>query len=182
MKKIIFFMFLVTIQLSLKAQPEIGVSLSPATNWLINNNVSDQGDILNYRTSFGFAGGLRAAYFFSDNLGVGAELNFGSFNQRYEGDIAGDHQKCIMIPILFELKTPGGFYFEIGPQFNLISSAKGDFTLDDDPLSVSYEDREIETGFSKTVIGGVFGLGGRFGLNENMAITAGIRFFGSFGD
>ena len=188
MKQAILLMLLVIIQLSLKAQPEIGVSLAPGTTWLINNNVSDQGANLNYRTSFGFAGGLHAGYFFTKNLGLAVELNLASFNQRYQGDVtavhfnAGDHLKYITIPVLFELKTPGGFYFEIGPQFNLFSSAKGDFTLDEDPFSLNYKDRNIDTGFSKTVVGGVFGLGGRFELNDNMALTAGLRFFGGFSD
>ena len=62
---------------------------------------------------------------------LAVEGNLASFNQRYEGDIfrenydAGDHLKYITIPVLFELKTSGGFYFEIGPQFNFLFSAKG---------------------------------------------------------
>ena len=188
MKQFTFLLLLIAFQLSAQAQPEIGVTLGPGTTWLLNNNASDQADNLNYSTSFGFQGGLHAGYFFTDNIGLAAELNLATVNQKYEGDFtsvhyeAGDHLTYISIPILFQLKTLGGFYFELGPQFNILSSAKGDLTLEDDPFSANYDGRDIETGFNKTVVGGTFGMGGRFDLAENMALTAGIRFFGGFGD
>lgn len=189
MKKITLIATLVIItQLSLKAQPEIGLQILPSTTWLINNNASDQGDNLNYRTSFALAAGLNAGYFFNENIGVGAELNIGSFNQKYEGELFGSHYDAadnlmyISIPVLFKLKSAGGFYFEIGPQFNLLSSAEGSITIEDVPDSLNISDVDIEKGFNQSLIGGVFGFGGRFRLNDNLSINTGLRFFGGLAD
>src|SRR5258706_2872076 len=134
MKKVLLFLLLVAIQYSVKAQLDVGIQVSPQTTWLINNNVSDQGENLNYHTSFGFLGGVHGAFYFNGKVGVGAEINLNMFNQKYAGDQGTfhyditDHMNYISIPIMFELKTPGGFYFELGPQFNFLSSAKEDFT------------------------------------------------------
>src|SRR5689334_25442535 len=89
MKKLFLLFALVAIQYSAMAQLDVGVQVSPQTTWLINNNVSDQGENLNYHTSFGFAGGIHSAFFFNHAVGVGAEINLNWFNQKYGGDVLG---------------------------------------------------------------------------------------------
>jgi len=40
----------------------------------------------------------------------------------------------------------------------------------------------VKKGFENMVIAGVFGFGGRFDLNDNLALTAGVRFQYGIGD
>jgi len=190
MKKITLVLLSVFTPALLFAQAEVGGQFWTGTTWFLNNNVSDQGQGLDYRTSFGFSGGVNAAYYFSPVAGAGLEVNYGSFSQKYDGDpnanihfTAQDKFGYVTIPILFKLRTSGGFYLDIGPQVNLLMSGNGTFTVDPDSTgTLSYSDREIKIGMSNVVFGGTFGFGGRFALNENMAITAGLHFAGSLAD
>ena len=183
MKKIIWLLAAMAISSASFAQLEIGVNGNLATTWLLNNNVSDQGENLNPVFSTGFAGGVLGTFFFTSTIVVGAELNFSSVNQKYDGNItdqmsfdAKDAVNYFQVPILLKLKTPSGFYFEIGPALNFLSSAKGEAQSSPADPDFDYSGRNIKTGLSTSVTGLLFGFGGRFPVTQHLVITAGLRF------
>ncbi|HQV01508.1 MAG TPA: porin family protein, partial [Bacteroidia bacterium] len=189
MKKITLIIAFAGITLQALSQGlEVGLNGSLGTTWLLNKNVFDQDEILNPTFSGGFTFGASATYFFSPKLGVGIELNSATVNQKYSGEYSANDTyeakttlKYLSIPVLLKLQTESGFYFEIGPQFNSLSKAKEEYTSDpSDPDD--YSSLNVKKGFENMVIAGVFGFGGRFDLNDNLALTAGVRFQYGIGD
>src|SRR5215510_1738566 len=86
MIKIILLFTLLMFSVTTFAQLEIGVDGGFNTTWLFNNNVSDQGQNLNPNASFGGSGGVTGTFFITKSLGVGAEINLSSVNQKYDGN------------------------------------------------------------------------------------------------
>lgn len=170
------------------AQIELGINGGYGTTWFLNNNAFDQGPNLNPNFSFGYSYGLSGSVYLTQTIGIGIEANMLGVNQKYDGTIhevnydSKDHVNYFQLPVMLKVKTESGFYFEAGPEFNFLTSAKGELTTDatDDPKP--FADRDIQTGFNSTDIGIVFGFGGRFNLNENLLLTAGLRFYGGISD
>jgi hypothetical protein len=132
----------------------LGVKGSFYSTWLFNKNVSDQNASLDYASSFGTSFGAQAVFMFAETYGMSAELNISSHNQKYDGYLLNEDNtftnedntftneiklKYIDIPVLFRVASPKGPYFEIGPQFSLLSGAKETFTLD-----FSYTDKDFK--------------------------------------
>src|SRR4028119_239812 len=67
---------------------EVGLHGGYGTTWLINNNVSDQDDILNYETSFASVFGVGFGYFSKSGAGIALEINAAPVRQKYEGSIS----------------------------------------------------------------------------------------------
>jgi hypothetical protein len=189
MKKFTLVIAMATISLQAMSQHlELGVNGSLGTTWLLNKNVFDQDEILNPTFSGGYTFGASASYFFSPKLGLGIEINSSTVNQKYSGEYNASNTydakttlKYLSIPVFLKLQTESGFYFEIGPQFNSLSKAKEEYTSD--PSSTDdYSSLNVKKGFESMVISGVFGFGGKFDLNESLALTAGVRFQYGIGD
>jgi len=191
MKKLTLLLTFLSVTAVAFAQLEVGVAGGFSTTWLLNNNVSDQGPNLNPNASFGGNFGLTGSFFFTENIGVGAELNYNSVNQKYDGEVdvqvgevnfdAKDHLNYFQVPIMLKVKTTSGFYFEVGPEFNFLSSANGDLTSDPSDDNFEYAGRDIKTGL-ENVMGIVFGFGGRFPVTDHIVLSAGLRFFGGLSD
>jgi len=188
MKKIILLFACIGFSSLSFAQLELGVDGAFNTTWLFNNNVSDQGPNLNPNASFGGSYGITGTFFLGKAIGIGAEINFNSVNQKYDGTVssvsfnATDHLNYIQVPLMLKVKTQSGFYFELGPEFNFLSSANGDLTSSPANSLADYSGKDIKTGLSNSVMGVVFGFGGRFPITDHIGITAGLRFFGALGD
>ncbi|MEO8150467.1 MAG: porin family protein [Bacteroidia bacterium] len=188
MKKIILSLTMLTMAFSTQAQKiEIGVNAGLYTTWLMNKNVFDQNDIINHAFSGGPNFGFLATFNMSEKVGIGLELNFATVHQKYSGDYgfatyeAKETIHYTEIPILFKLKSEGGFYFEIGPKISLRGKATEEFTSDPSNPA-DYSSLNIEKGFKSTVVSIVFGFGGRFDLSDHLALTAGLRLAASLGD
>lgn len=168
----------------------LGVKGSFYSTWLFNKNVSDQNSSLDYASSFGTSFGAQAVFMFAETYGMSAELNISSHNQKYDGYLLNEDNtftneiklKYIDIPVLFRVASPKGPYFEIGPQFSLLSGAKETFTLDDDPLDFSYTDKDFKDDFAGFGISGVLGFGIDIKLSEMVNLTTGLRFGYMFTD
>jgi hypothetical protein len=182
MKKYLSFIAAFAFPLLAIGQMEIGVNGTLATTWLLNNNVSDQGQNLNPNFSTGYSFGALGNFFFTPTVGIGLELNMTSVNQKYDGTIesvnfdAKDAPNYFQLPILLKLKTPSGFYFEVGPALYFLTSAKGDLEFSPADPTLDYSGRNIETGLSGTTTGLLFGFGGRFPVSDHLVITGGLRF------
>ncbi len=100
------------------------------STWLFNKKVSDAGDNLDYKSTFGGQFGVSGLYNFKEKIGVSFGILSGSVNQKYTNRQLGDTYetedklKYIDIPVLFRFTSPKGAYFEIGPQFSMLSSSK----------------------------------------------------------
>lgn len=99
-----------------------------SSTWLFNNNISDKGDQQDYAPGWGTMYGAGINGYFN-SVGLGVELLGGTHKGAYKGTILGTDYtsevqlKQFQIPILLKLRGESGGYFEIGPQFNIISSA-----------------------------------------------------------
>lgn len=99
-----------------------------SSTWLLNKNISDKGAEQDYAPGWGTTFGLGINGYFK-SVGLGVELLAGTHKGAYKGSVAtidytSDVQlKQFQIPILLKLRGESGGYFEIGPQFNIISSA-----------------------------------------------------------
>jgi hypothetical protein len=95
---------------------------------LINNNISDKGDEQDYAPGWGTTYGIGINGYFK-SVGLGVEILGGTHKGAYKGSVGAlDYTsevqlKQFQIPILLKLRGESGGYFEIGPQFNVISSA-----------------------------------------------------------
>jgi len=163
------------------------------STWLLNNNISDAGDEQNYANAWGFNYGLGFNAYFG-KTGVGLDVLMGNHIGGYTGtvenkDTAGlilnkEHYRSnvnlsvIQIPLMFKLRATFGGYFEVGPQFNMVSSAKYHRTgsgLNADTTVTSY--------YSNTYFSALLGLGYKFKLGGGpLSIDAGLRFNYGFTD
>lgn len=188
MKRLLVVLAIVCNTFAANAQLELGVNGGFGTTWFLNDNAFDQGPNLNPNFSFGGSYGISSTYYFTETIGIGVEANMLSMNQKYDGTVnelnfdSRDHVNYFQLPIMLKVKTESGFYFEAGPEINFLSRATGELTSADATAPMNYADREIKTGFNNNVFGVVFGFGGRFNLNENLLLTAGLRFYGGIAD
>ena len=99
---------------------------------LLNKNISDKGAEQDYAPGWGTTFGLGINGYFK-SVGLGVELLAGTHKGSYKGVVLANEYtsevqlKQIQIPILLKLRGENGGYFEIGPQFNMISSARYTF-------------------------------------------------------
>ena len=87
--------------------------------------------------------------------------------------------KTIQIPVLFKLKTKSGAYLEIGPQFNLLTSANYHYAADQATV-----DTLVTSAYSNSYFSAVLGFGWKikFGKTSPLSMLIGARFQYSFTD
>jgi hypothetical protein len=181
MKRVLIIVALVSASMVVQAQNvRLGLSGGINSTWLMNKNVFDQNDGLDIAASFGGRIGIDAIYSFSEKVGVSVGVNFlSSHNQKYTGDatgIDGDltvKLKYLDIPILFRLTSTSGTYFEIGPQFGILNSAKE--TYEGNSTGFDYDNISVKNGFETTNIAAILGFGVDIDVTDNIFITTGLR-------
>jgi hypothetical protein len=162
------------------------------STWLFNKNISDIGDSQNYANGLGFNYGLGFNAYFG-KVGVGIEGLMGNHIGGYAGtlefkDSSGavisktDYKssvniKTIQIPLLFKLKSDM-LYFELGPQYNLISSAVYKFSGDGMNM-----DSTVTSNYASSFFSGIMGFGAKikFGASP-LSLNIGLRLQYSFTD
>lgn len=150
------------------------------STWLFNKQVSDAGDELDYKSSFGPQFGVEGLFNLDEGLGISAGILFGSVNQKYtnrsnnETFETATKLKYIDIPLLFRRTGENGPYFEIGPQFSIFSSGTAETPLGDSDI-----DSDQINGLN---ISGVLGFGYDAQISDNLVFTAGLRFAYGFTD
>jgi hypothetical protein len=170
---------------------ELGLHGGFGTTWMINSNVSDQGDVLDPKASFGPLFGLHAGYILPSRLGLIVDIDFAMDQQQYKGKMTlgsstssyevKDKISYIEVPILLRKYSKGGFFFEIGPKFSFLSSAKE--TVEYSPNNTGgYTDFNVASGYKKTVVSGVAGIGGQFTIMDNLSAEVGLRLAYGFTD
>jgi hypothetical protein len=194
MKKLILVAALAAITFGAQAQGEMRIGLKGAFNYtaLFNNNVSDQGEALDYAPTTGGSFGASFNYRLADNYSIDANILISGHNEKYVSKssekILGvvvstennleDKLKYIDIPVLFKLGNGHGAYFEVGPQFSFLSSAKefSDATITAGSIVSSFDTSySCKNDFKGFGLSGVIGFGADFELNDQIGLTAGIR-------
>ncbi|MBL7928825.1 MAG: PorT family protein [Bacteroidia bacterium] len=168
---------------------KIGMAGGIYSTWLVNTNVSDQGDDLDFAATFGGQLGVEAQYYFKDNLGLSFGLLFTGHNQKYTGDLGNNvsydaktKMRYLDIPILLRFGGGSkGAYFEFGPQIGMLMSAKDEFTTSPSS-SGDWKDKDRKDNFKTSNIAGILGFGVDIDASENVLITTGLRLGYGFGD
>ena len=191
MKKLILAAALVAGLTTAQAQEgvRLGVKGSFFSTWLFNKNVSDQNASLDYASTFSTAFGAQAVFMFTETYGMSAELNIASHKQKYDGYVGNENfpytneinLSYIDIPVMFRVSSPKGPYFELGPQFCLLSGAKETFEYEKDN-DLSYTDKDVKDDFTGFGVAGVLGFGIDIKLSEMVNLTTGLRFGYMFSD
>lgn len=169
-----------------------GKGLANST-FLFNKNISDAGDGQNYAAGWGFNYGAGFTMYFG-NIGFGVEGLLGNHRGAYAGtqiikDAAGNvlstndyssnvNLKITQIPVFFKLKSEIGGYLEVGPQYNIISSATYHFTTDGSTM-----DTVMTNNFAKSYFSAVLGFGFKIPVaKSHFGIMAGLRLQYAFTD
>lgn len=184
-------------QATAPAKKEITVEIQAKglgnSTWLFNKNISDLGAIQNYANGIGINYGLGANLYFG-NIGVGIEGLMGNHQGSYTGTIevkdstggviqTKDYKSSVnlittQIPLLFKLKSATGGYLEIGPQYNIISSAH--YHRSGDGMNA---DTSVTSNYSSSYLSAVVGFGFKIRLGQSpLSLNAGVRLQCSFTD
>ena len=184
MKKIFLAVCLSLAVIAASAQDfRIGLKGTFNSTWLFNNNISDQGNIADYASTFGTSFGISSVLYFTENIGVAMDILYASNNQKLEGEIGPGltyesvaNVKYIDIPLLLRISSEGGPYVEFGPQFSFLAGATEDFTTSPSSPTVEYTDKDFKDDFSGFGLAVVLGFGVDIQANDNWFINIGLRF------
>lgn len=158
---------------------------SANSTFLFNNNISDAGDDQDYAAGWGFNYGAGFTMYFG-KCGFGVEGLFGNHKGAYAGVIKTSNAMGIastedytshvnltitQIPVLFKMKSETGGYFEVGPQYNMISKAEYNFTSSSTKMDTLVSDH-----YAKSYFSAVIGVGFKVGIPKTrISILAGLR-------
>jgi hypothetical protein len=194
MKKL-FFTIALLASLGLAHAQELKVGLGGGiySTWLVNTHVSDQGDELDFAATFGGQLGLDLMYYFKDNLGLSFGLLYTGHNQKYTGEFdsntsyeAKTKLRYLDIPVLLRMGGGSkGAYFEFGPQFGILMTAKDEVAgspANSHPFYKDYSDQNRKDNFKTSNIAGILGFGVDIDASENVVITTGLRLGYGFTD
>lgn len=184
-RKILCLVFSTTVfTLSSYAQSiTIGLQGQAKSTWLINTAVLGASVEQEAKPSFGWGGGITACMFFQQQIetyvGVGIDLNFGNFVQRYSGRVSGSsaletyHSKINLlfldVPVYARLVLRYGTYIEAGMQFSMLANATYSSTAGQGTTT------NVTAKYSPFYYAPLLGIGADFELSDNMYIIAGIR-------
>ena len=190
MKKNLLIVLLAFIGFTAPAQDiSLGLKGSFYSSWLFNKNISDQGDNLNYASTFSTTFGAQGLFMFSETYGLNTELVLASHKQKYDGysgtedNVFSNEIKLsyIDIPVLFRVSSPKGPYFELGPQMSLLTGARETFNFEKSDDN-DYSDKDVKDDFAGFGISGILGFGVDIKLSDKINLTTGLRFGYMFTD
>lgn len=195
---------------------EVGVRGAAASNWLFNSNV-DAGGTSSYQAAFSYNYGLHIAYNFSEKAAIEVNLLMGNITQGYSGKFgttewleyqpsnpstfntlaqpinngesytAVNQVNVTAIPVLFRFGSGSGSYVEIGPEYQMVSSANYSATYSNGypaPLQPhNYSNQDVTAAWATYNIQGVLGFGNDFQIGQSgWNIITDIRFYYGFTD
>lgn len=192
MKKITLVLAFIAAAFIVNAQEfKIGLGGGIYSTWLVNKNVSDQGDDLDFAVTFGGQVGLNMQYYFKDNLGVSMGLLFTGHNQKYTGDFGSGgptyeaKTKMRYLDVPFLLRMGGGAkgaYFEFGPQFGFLMSAEDGASVTFGGVTTDTNGVDVKSTLKSSNIAVILGFGVDIDASENVLISAGLRLGYGFTD
>lgn len=161
----------------------VGIHAQAKSTWLINTAVLGASVAQEAKPSFGWGGGITANLYFKQQidtyLGVGMELNFGNFVQRYSGRVNNvptlsnyDSKINLLyldIPLYAKLVLRYGTYIEAGMQFSMLAGASYKSTGGLETNS------NVSAKFTPYYYAPLLGLGADFAATDDIYIIAGVR-------
>lgn len=156
------------------------------STWLLNKNVSDDGNEQDYAAGWGSHYGLGASMYFNKTLGVGIDLLMNNHTGAYSGEFdSTDYTsnvklKSFDIPVMLKIKSAQGGFLEFGLQYSSISAAKytsdWNVTLPNSQVWDTTMTANVDTSFNKTNLSLVFGLGIQIKFTDRIGLKTGFRF------
>ncbi|WCL81522.1 outer membrane beta-barrel protein [Saprospira sp. CCB-QB6] len=184
---------------------EFGVTFTPATSWIINDEDFAQGDDMDLQATFGYNAGAHLGINFTESMGLQVGLNLSQQGQNYinkasssnkeDMDVYSRKLTYVRVPVLlkFNGSTEGSFtsYFRFGPHLDFLSKAV--YNYDENSGSIVRMDREdidltqVENPFTgenykiynDVVFGATVEMGGAINIDENMKILVLFHLSGS---
>jgi len=201
-------LFLMTAQFGFAQKGlEFGVTFTPATSWIMNDEDFAQGDEMDLQATFGYNAGAHLGINFTEGMGLQVGLNLSQQGQNYinkasssnkdEMDVYSRKLTYVRVPVLlkFNGSTEGSFtsYFRFGPHLDFLSKAVYNYEAKNDNLlylTANQEDidmTEVEnilTGenykiYNDVVFGATLEMGGAINVDENMKILVLFHLSGS---
>ena len=166
--------------MSAQAQTYVGAKGAAMNTWILNKNIFDSGDELDYKGSF--AGGFSVAglHMLGGQSGVALNLGVSNLKQQTQGKADNTEyeneskMKYTDIGVFYTYLSEGGLFIEVGPQFSFRNETitetqnKGD----SNEQELSIKDDYV----NDMIVYGVFGIGGMINLNEEIKLSLGLRF------
>jgi hypothetical protein len=180
---------------------EFGLSFTPASPWILNDEDFAEGDELNYRGTFGFNTGLTLGYNFTDAVGLHTGVQFSRQGQNYinyksapekaDMDVFSRKLGYVRVPVLLKFNgdpsNSSSAYFRIGPHFDILNSAR--FVYDDkDQANADINENLLTlkslsggemTVYKKLVVGLTLEMGGAVNLTEELKLLFMLHMSGS---
>lgn len=187
---------------------DLGLRGGISSTWLLNTNVFNAGSDQNVNSTMSSEFGFHSEINFVGGTGIELDVIYGKFAQKYNGDFqdngvlyqnttstslfdftnfygngesytATTQFTAIKLPLLFHYQAKGGFIFEVGPEYAMISGATYSATYTNNPTatpsSVSYGTQGT---FASSSINAVIGLGWNIRLipSAKLFLLASLRF------
>jgi len=190
MKKTLLVLFASGTALFASAQTlDLGVRGGISSTWLLNTNVLNAGSDQNVSSTMSSEFGFHSEINFLGGTGIELDVIYGKFSQKYNGSFQDDgvlYQNttstslldftnfyaknesytattqftALKLPLLFHYQAKGGFIFEVGPEYAMLSGATYSANYTNNPTatasSVSYS---TQNSFASSSINAVLGLG-----------------------
>ena len=166
--------------------------------WLLNSDKAKPGYSENYTLSMSYNGGLHLAYDITDNIGIETNLMYASLSQSYSGNFSQTGVltdgnlylkgetftskttlTATQIPLLACLETNSGSFVELGAEYDMIQSANYTGSFSNPSANSNYS---VTNYFSRSNISGVFGVGGKYSINDYVFILTDFRLIYGFTD
>lgn len=136
-KSVLIAIVVVMTTLSATAQQfYFGLGGSFTSPWMTNQNNYGLPFEMDYVPKFGGNGQIIIGYDFNKNVGAKIEAGYGILGQKYEDTYKDTvytrniNLNYFQLPVLFKFRTSGEkarFFFNVGPQFNFLMSAKQEY-------------------------------------------------------
>lgn len=205
MKKVLLFIPLLAASLTASAQyVEVGLRGGLDSFWLLNSNTSIAHNSETKAISLSYDGGVHLAYDITDNIGIEANVMYAQLNQAYRGSFSSSGMlpdesiytngesytskttlTATQIPLMLCLETNSGSFIELGAQYDMINGANYTGTFDYpsnmQPPSTT-KTYSVANNFVKSYFSGVFGVGGKYYLNNNFCLYTDFRVTYAFND
>jgi hypothetical protein len=192
MKKHIASLFFSGIFLYSNAQTfELGLRGGADSFWLLNQDKSNAWYTENSTISLSYNGGAHIAFDITDNVGIETNFMYAQLNQTYSGsyNVSGQlpdgsiylknqtyNSKITLtemqIPFMVCLETNSGSFVELGAQYDIINGANYSGSFSNPSSNPNYS---VANYFAKSNVSGVFGVGGKYSLNDYLFMFTDFR-------
>lgn len=185
---------------------EFGVTFTPATSWIINDEDFAQGDEMDLQATFGYNAGAHLGFNFSEGMGLQLGLNLSQQGQNYINkassndkatmDVYSRKLTYVRVPLMIKFNgdptASSSSFFRLGPHVDFLTKAVYNYEAKNDNLLYLTANREdidltqVEKNSSENykiyndvVIGATLEMGGSVNIDEHMKVLFLLHLSGS---